>query len=787
MSRFSDTSQDTSVNWPQVYLGVALTTLATIVLELSLTRIFSVVFYYHFAFLAVSIALFGFGAGGLLSYAFRGRSRWLFWRLGVMAVVNSGVVVLTLAFVLTRKGDLTSGTLALVYLMSALPFFFAGTVLSTAIAETVERVERIYFYDLIGAAGGCLLLVPLLDSIGGPNTVIGAAILFAAASAIWFTAAGSLRGRVVAVAVALGLVGLVVINTHAPVLDVKYAKGVPLLDEFYVKWNSFSRIALAEDAATGRTNIHIDADTVSGIADLDLDRLSDADRRRLLENGPGLAYLLRPRAKTLIIGAGGGWNVTRALAAGSTDVTGVELNPIIANEIMRDRYSAISGGLYFRPGVHIKVGDGRSFLRRNGEHYGVLQVSLGSTRDSSAAGARALSETSLYTTDALDDYLSHLDIGGVITFTHWSFEPPRESLRLAAIAVTALSHRGQLHYRRNVIVVREHTGGHALDTVLVSREPFGDDDVETVRRAVRDTPMEAVYLPGDAGANVFAGLLGCSSLKQYLEGYPYDVRPVSDNRPFFFYTAQFGDLMDFVRHGASDTGAANVDHAVPALVRLVGISLLATAIMLTLPPLFLGGGVPRDRFVTRFLWYFVFVGVGYIVVQVALIQTFILFLEHPTYALTVITFSMLLSSGFGSYFSRRLIGPSSRSLMGALATASLLIALLAVLIPPLISGGAGWPLWVKVIVSVLLITPAGFVMGMIFPAGMTRLGKRHRPSVRWAWSLNAAASVLGSATAMFLAIHLGLRETLLIGGVMYLCALVSIGDTGHEPITVEEG
>jgi len=211
-----------------VYLGVALTTLATIVLELSLTRIFSVVFYYHFAFLAISIALFGLGAGG-----------------GILAVLDGLSVVAALVFLLSRQSRLEGGTLALVYLTTALPFFFAGAVVSTVFAETVERVHRIYFFDLLGAALGCLLLVPLLDFVGGPNTVIAAAILYAAAAAIWFTQAGSLRGRVLGVVAALLLAALVVFNVRESLLDVSYAKGERLLEELFVKWNSYSRIALA--------------------------------------------------------------------------------------------------------------------------------------------------------------------------------------------------------------------------------------------------------------------------------------------------------------------------------------------------------------------------------------------------------------------------------------------------------------------------------------------------------------------------------------------------------------
>ena len=743
-----------------------MTTLATIVLELSLTRIFSVVFYYHFAFLAISIALFGLGAGGLFSYAFRGRSRRLFWKMGTLATTSSAAVVLTLAYVLTRQDELDGATLALVYLTSALPFFLAGTIISTVIAETVERVDRVYFFDLMGAATGCLLLVPLLNFIGGPNTVIGAAILYAAAAAIWFTLGGSMRGRVLAVGVALALVGLIVLNLKQSVIDVRYAKGERLRKEFFVKWNSFSRIALARNEATGQTDIHIDADATSPIAKLPEGGISGPGRWEILGGGDGLPYLLRPAARTLIIGPGGGLDVVRALVSGTKKVTGVEVNPIIANTIMRDRFPQISGGLYFLPVVHIEVGDGRSFIRRSRDSYELLKVTESSTWRSSQAGAHALSESSLFTVEAFGDYLSHLTPRGVMAFTNWSFDPPRESLRLVTLAMDALVGVGETEYRKHFVVVRERTEPHPRNTILISRSPFTEADISLVREiAAGDATLETVYLPGDTSANAFTGLLTAPNVEAYLNDYPYNVRPVDDNRPFFFYTAQARDL--FAGPGAN--------HAVRMLFRLVGVSLLATAIILTLPPLFLGSRLPRKRGVAQFLWYFVFIGAGYILIQVALIQKFVLFLEHPAYALTVIIFSMLVSTGMGSLYSRRFIGMSDRSLLGALALVALLVALLAVLIPLLTASGGGWPLPVKMLLTVMLLAPAGFAMGMAFPAGMARLEAIHPPSVRWAWSLNAAASVLGSAMGIFLSIHLGLRETLLVGGVMYLCALLSVG------------
>jgi hypothetical protein len=170
------------------------------------------------------------------------------------------------------------------------------------------------------------------------------------------------------------------------------------------------------------------------------------------------------------------------------------------------------------------------------------------------------------------------------------------------------------------------------------------------------------------------------------------------------------------------------------------------AIVLLLPPLFLGNRLPRSRGVKRFLWYFVFIGAGYVLIEVSLIQTFVLLLGNPTYALTIIIFSLLVSSGIGSFFSQRVLGASDRSLTAALASVALLMALLAVLIPNLNLASLGWPLWIKAPITVMLIAPAGFAMGMAFPAGLSRLEKQYSPLLRWAWALNASASIMGSVS-----------------------------------------
>jgi hypothetical protein len=766
-------------HWPQIYFGVGCTSLATLLLELALTRVFSVVYFYHFAFLAISIALFGLGAGGVFSYVVAGWRGRLFTKLGALAAANALAIVVCSLFLLTRTGNLQAAGLIAAYFAAAIPFLLAGTILSLVIADTIRAVNRVYFFDLMGAAGGCLVLVPLLNWIGGPNTLLVAAVLFAVSAAIWFHLAHATRGRIGAVLFGLVLVALITYNSKFFIIDVKFAKGAQLKDEEFVQWNSFSRVALKPE--TGRRDmksIVIDADAATGVARFDFEHLSAKERSDLAYHGAGFPYLLRPGAKTLVIGPGGGWDISRALASGSKDVTGVEINPIIATTIMRKKFPQYSNRLYFRPEVKIVVEDGRSFVRRSRERYQVLQATLVDTWASTAAGAFALSENNLYTTNAFVDYLSHLTDDGVMAFTRWGFDPPRESLRIVSLARAALAQLGENDAARNVAVVREDLQKlerwGSQDTIFISRAPFSAADIARIESAAVTAGMQVLYVPGTEMRTPFRDLLTSASLEGFYNSYPFDVRPVSDDRPFFFYTVQPRDLAHFLVHASSASEDYKINATLPILFGLIIISIAATLVILALPPVLLGHRLPRSPGAIRALSFFLFIGAGYILIQVALIQKFVLFLGHPTYALTVIIFSMLLWSGIGSFASKRLVHGDVRRLAWVLMLIAAAVFVLAAVVTPVAESGVALPFPVKVLITIALIAPAGFAMGMPFPTGLSLLERVMPASIRWAWAINAASSVMGSAAAMFLAIYLGLKVTIVIGGVLYLAALASV-------------
>jgi len=497
---------------------------------------------------------------------------------------------------------------------------------------------------------------------------------------------------------------------------------------------------------------------------------------------PALANVLRPRGEFAIIGPGGGVDVLRAVANGSPSVTGIEINPIIADTIMRGRYAAYTYHLYERPEVNLQVTDGRSFVRNAKQTFDVVQMTLVDTWASTAAGAFALSENSLYTANAFREYFRHLKPDGMIAITRWEFRQPREALRVVSVATEALHQIGVANPARHFIVVSQG----ALDedgiavVVLAKKSPFTAEEEARIYEHLDDNPdLVALYTPSSPGQNPFSDLIARNDPWAFAREYPYNVAPVDDDSPFFFFTLKTDQIL---HDGGLQKGIdwkVNLGVVVLGIVFLISIA--AVVGFLLVPMALRGGRMKRSPA----MLYFVAVGLGYILVEISCIQRFVLFLGHPTYALTVVIFLLLLSSGAGSLLSRRWLSQAARGWIPLLVLI-LGIALSTWALPGLLGAFIGVPFAMKLLLSAVVLVPLGFAMGMPFPTGLRALAGMvevelpaaecgepiNAPdnSVEWAWAMNAASSVLGSVLAMVIAIHFGLNVTLACGAVAYLLA-----------------
>ncbi len=811
--------------------GVGLVSFASLLLELALTRLFSVVLFYHFAFLAISIALLGLGAGGVFAHLGRARlARWATRQIGTaVGMVNALAIAGVLEVVLHTPVALELGwrnflKLTVIYLASAVPFFFTGLLFAVLFAREHRRAGMLYGADLIGGALACLAVVPLLNWIGGPNAVLASAVAMAVAGALWSRTGGSphRRGRNLALALAALLAIAIAVNHSGKLADIVYAKGMRRDQPWmlFAQWNAISRVEVNQ---VGESKyIVIDADASTAIMNVDPARWADDVRatphgtglpeqssynwrRDLMAAAPAIANVLRPRGDYAIIGPGGGVDVLRAVANGSQNVTGIEINNIIANTIMRGRYADYAYHLYELPQVHMHVGDGRSFLRASRDRYDVVQMTLVDTWASTAAGAFALSENNLYTVEAFREYFDHLKPDGIVAITRWEFKRPREALRVVVQEMEALSQFGARDLAQHFIVVADG----ALDedgrpvTVLAKKSPFTAAEEEAVVQHLRaNQNLFLIYRPhGDAAAAgerranpeatlPFAQLIGAPSdrearpgdaRRRFEEEYPYQITPVTDDAPFFFFTLKTRDVLRGVLAGSGKGMDWRINLGIVVLGIVLVISLAAVALFLVVPlavhqirraaPVAAGRGGRRYTA----LLYFIAIGLGYILIEIAFIQRFVLFLGHPTYALTVVVFLLLLASGAGSLAARQRLH-ETRRVRGPLAVTIGLVLAYVWLLPRVLAGLVGLPFALKLLLTGALLAPLGFVMGMPFPAGLRALGSDDGDDslVEWAWAMNAAASVLGSVLAMVVAIHFGLNVTLALGAAAYALAVLAM-------------
>jgi spermidine synthase len=751
--------------------GVAISSFAALLLELALTRLFSVVLFYHFAFLAISIALLGLGSGGV--FAHLGKN-WLQrfptpTLLSWLSATNALAVPIVLGIVLHVPVSLSLSPanflrLTAIYLASALPFFLTGLEFSILFARESEYISRLYGADLLGGALACLGVVPLLNWLGGPNTVLFAAFMASAAGAVWAAQTGAKKLNLTLAAV---LLFTITANHSGKLFDVIYAKGI-FRDKTWVefaRWNAISRVEV--DRQGGAKAVVIDADASTYIMNADPSQWQGTVwQKNLMSAPPALANILRPHGAYAIIGPGGGVDVLRAVANGSPSVTGIEINPIIANTVMRDRYADYSYHLYQRPEVHIHVTDGRSFVRNAKESFDVVQMTLVDTWASTAAGAFALSENSLYTVEAFREYFDHLKPDGMVAITRWEFHQPREALRVVSVAMQALHESGVQNPARNFIVVSEGSldeGGIPV-VVLAKKSAFTPEEEQAVETHLRANPkLTALYLPSIPKDNPFSALIASNDPYAFAQQYAYNVAPVNDNAPFFFFTLKLDQLLHPRGLGRGIDWKVNLGVVVLAMVLV--ISFVAVFAFLVVP---LAVGAGRTQAHPVRLLYFVAIGLGYIMVEIAFIQRFVLFLGHPTYALTVVVFLLLLSSGAGSLASRRCLAQTGRAWM-ALALIASVLALYVFILPAILNALVGLPFLAKLLVSAALLVPLGFAMGMPFPTGLRALAGS---AVEWAWAMNAGSSVLGSVLAIVIAIQFGLNVTMACGAAAYLMAIL---------------
>jgi spermidine synthase len=780
------------MNRRRIFWGISLITLSVLMLELSLTRLFSATMYYHFAFMAISLALFGSGASGVFIYIIqRGlkperTGQWLSAAAMLFALSNLYSLYVILANPLTfETGPENYYRLAKIYGASSLPFFFAGCAVTLAITRLAKEISKLYLFDLAGAALGCLLLIPVLNSIGAINIVLLVSAIGAVAGVLFgISSEGNRATAVCSLVLAVGLAGLVLYNSSTHRIDVRKSKGFEENKVLFSKWNSFSRITVAGSFDTA-VEIRIDADAATGISK---DASNSAIHQDALGALSALAHNLNRNANVLIIGPGGGNDVMAARVFGQKHITAVEINPIIAYDVMSSEpFKSYSGSIYQQPDVRLVVDEGRSFIRNSQDRYDIIQATMVDTWAATAAGAFSLSENNLYTVEAFKDYVTHLTDDGALTMTRWYFEPPDQLLRLITLTRAMMGELGISNPERHIMLVRDARSGYDRTpaTYIFKKSEFTNDEVRAIEDIATANGFQLLFTPLSQPANVFTQMIKAPDPAALWAGLDTNVEPTRDNNPFFFNSVRFANLWQVIEGTTGEWQKTNLGTSI--LFALLGITSALVLLFIIGPLVLVRGRAFTTRAGTKVtnLLYFACLGAGFIIVEVAMIQKFILFLGHPVYSLAVVLFSVLAFSALGSYLSGRVSEERlTPVLMKLLVTLVLLVVLYIIALPPIFYGLVGLPREIRIVLAVVLMAPLAMVMGMPMPIGIRKLARTAPEIIPWAWGVNGATSVMGSVAALVIAILTGFNQALLVGAGLYMFAMVFVGR--RQPVHQEE-
>jgi len=783
-----------------------LVTLGTLAFQVLLTRIFSVTMWYHFAFLAVSLAMLGMTAGAILVFLFPDRfpGGRVHARLTQSSLVFAAAICISLVVHLNLPVK-TDGSwasvlaIAMTCVVFFVPFTASGVCVTLALTRFPERVGSLYAADLVGASIGCTSVVWLLALTDGPTAVIASALI-AAAAAVCFAsadaAAASARTTALATAVLLGLfvVGnsLLVAN-QSGLLRIQWTKSHtgltdpaerPLLE----RWNSYSRIAVSGDPSrpTSPFGWSFSPKKPDG---LDLPQLHldiDASAFTVLTHFDGnfepleflrydvtnLAHYLRSDADVLVIGAGGGRDVLSALLFDQRSVLGVEVNSDIL-DVVHDELGDFTGHLDRDPRVRFANDEARSFVARSDEKFDIIQISLIDSWAATGAGAFVLTEHSLYTVEAWKTFLDHLEPRGLLTVTRYYFpENPGTAYRLVAMAARVLKERGVVRVREHIALVWLPTPRGSMCTILVSPDPFSATDLKTLTDTVERLEFAFLLSPDFVRDEVFARVSSGEDLSDFFASYPLDIEPPTDDRPFFFLMLRLRDAFD--QEAAGRLGLAQFNmRAITTLGALLGSVTLLT-LLCVIVPVAVRSRLGAAREAAPWLLVFAGMGIGFMTIEISQMERLIVFLGHPTYALTVVLFVLLLASGLGSLTTSR-IPLESIAYRGTVRFVLLLLALVLFgsLTPPITTALRASETPIRIAAAAGLLFPIGFLMGMPFPLGLraaTASGARELTA--WLWGVNGATGVLASVLAIVVAMSFGISASFWLGFAAYVVAML---------------
>jgi spermidine synthase len=818
-------------------VGLAIFCLSSAVLayEVLLMRLLTIIQWHHFAYMIISVALLGFGAGGTAVAVWR---RPLVDRFHLVFQISTALFAVSMAaaFLLAQQVPLNPleilwdcwqwGYLGATYLLLFLPFFWAASCIVLTFARFPERIPSLYRFDLLGAAAGSLGIIGLLSLcnpltclriLGIPGIIAAALIsLDSTSPGGRLRAAGWLAVAVIlplawpvdamklrlseykGLSAALRVPGARVVAERSGPLGWLTVIASPQVPFRYVPGLS---LTCGSGEPPPQLAVFTDGDALSPITEYHAANLESLSYLDCMTSA--LPYHLLKRPRVLVIGAGGGADVLLGRYQGAATIDAVELDPNMIGLVQRD-FADFAGHLYHRDPVRIHAAEGRAFVTQTPKRYDLIQVSLLDSFATAAAGSLGLSENYLYTVEAFQQYRRCLDDGGYLAITRWIKVPPRDSLKLFATGLVALESSGVKHPERHLALIRSWK----TSTLLIKRSALTLDDVTTIRSFCEARTFDTDYFPGIRAeqTNRFnllersyfyegaAALVG-NTRQDFLRRYKFAIDPATDDHPFFFQFFKWESLRELLSLEGRG-GLPLLEWSYPILILTLGQALVAS-VLLILAPLGLRRRLRRSKqHHCRLVAYFGALGLAFLFVEMAFIQRFILFLGHPLYAVAVVLTAFLLFAGLGSRCSETLVDrlhtihrAYGREQGIALACGGIVIlaATYVAILPPVLDMCLGMSALVKMVITLFLIAPLAFCMGMPFPLGLVQVGEAVPDLLPWAWGINGCASVLSSILATILAMHYGFRMVVVAAVLLYVLAAGVAWRRWPQATSLEEG
>lgn len=784
------------------YIGIFFVALSTLMYEILLTRIFSVTMGYHFAFMAVSLAMFGMTVGAIIVYIFPKKfpqeninyilSRQAFY-FSILTLL-SFVIHILIPFI-HGMSLLGISVTAFTYAEISVPFIFSGICVSLLLTRFPASVNKLYASDLIGASLGCIIVVLVLNTSGGPTGVFITS-LFSALAAYFFYK-DSLKktsfGKVIIVFSVLitvfSVYHTVLVQQHNPLLRLFWVRGEWEDKPLYEKWNSFSRVSIDGDSTKyetpfgwGLSNkydrsrkirqlmLNIDAHSTTVLSHFNGDI---SELFHLKYDVSNLAQYLRPNGDVMIIGSGAGRDVLSSLAFGQKSVLGIEINKDMIEAINGD-FGGFTGHLDKYPNVEFVGDEARSYIQRmdTARKFDIIQVSVIDNWSAAASGAFVLTENALYTVETWKLLFSKLKPDGILTVTRFYRAKPIEHYRLMNITADALKESGVKNIREHIMLVKCQQQERILDrsgtgTLLISRSPFTKSELKMVDSLNKTFEFENIISPVSSNDSVFVQLTTDGSREEFNKNFPINITSPTDDKPFFFHYMKFMDLLNPPLWKEWDMGFNA--KAIFILITLAGTMLGLSVLCIVIPLKITSKKISLEGTSVYFV-FFMAIGLGFMLIEISQIQRLNIFLGHPTYSLAAALFTMLLSSGIGSLISganKTDIASKSRIrfilLLGILVTFGLVT-------PYIIHFFRESSTEIRILISVLILFPMGLFLGMAFPIGMKLANVKNPDITPWLWGINGVMSVLATILSIIIAMNYGISASYWSGAVCYLLA-----------------